>query len=144
MKVLSREDCSTIAPSTGREKGVIAMITYGKVESVVSVKEAFKAAETERASRHVQEAEKRREKAKEANLSDSQISLLLERVENLPEGAIIIPASQDVMDKHDGWDYDGDHVQIDLDPRMVEIVKSTITIIVHIMEDDEFQSKLEH
>ncbi len=80
-------------------------------------------------------------KAKETNLSDSQISLLLERVNALPEGAILVPASQDAMDKHDGWDYDGDHVQIDLDPRTVEIVKKTITIIVHIVEDDDFAAK---
>lgn len=81
------------------------------------------------------------QKAKEADLNTTQISLLLERVNALPEGAILVPASQDAMDKHDGWDYDGDHVQIDLDPRTVEIVKKTITIIVHIVEDDDFAAK---
>ena len=81
------------------------------------------------------------QKAKEANLTDYQIDLLLERVNSLPEGVIIVPASQDAMDKHDGWDYDGDHVQIDLDPRMVEIVKKAVTIIVHIMENDDYKAK---
>ena len=90
---------------------------------------------------HPVTAEDFERKAKEANLSDSQISLLLERVNALPEGVILVPASQDAMDKHDGWDYDGDHVQIDLDPRIVEIVKRAVTIIVHIVEDDDFVKK---
>ena len=90
---------------------------------------------------HPVTAEDFERKAKEAGLSDDQISLLLERVNALPDGVILVPASQDAMDKHDGWDYDGDHVQIDLDPRMVEIVKKAVTIIVHIMENDDYKAK---
>lgn len=61
---------------------------------------------------------------------------LRERMKHLPKGVVVLPASQDLMDKHDGHDYDGDHGQIVTDERVLNIVKNKLNVIVHITDDE--------
>ena len=76
-------------------------------------------------------------RAEEAGVSEEHRELLRDRLNSIPEGIAVLPASQSLMDKHDGHDFDGDHVQLTLDEEALSLVKDKDSMIVHICEDME-------
>ena len=76
-------------------------------------------------------------RGREAGASEEHLELLRERLDSTPEGITILPASQSLMDKHDGHDFDGDHVQLATEEEAVSIVDKKDSIIVHICEDQK-------
>lgn len=76
-------------------------------------------------------------RGREAGVSEEHLELLRERLDSTPEGITILPASQSLMDKHDGHDFDGDHVQLATEEEAVSIVDKKDSIIVHICEDQK-------
>lgn len=79
------------------------------------------------------------DRARTAGLGLKELYLMKERLESQSEGVMMVPASQAIMDKHDGWDYDGDHVQTTTDEYTVEMVKPMTTIIDHICDDETYK-----
>ena len=90
---------------------------------------------------HAISADEYLERAKGCGLSDTEFAALAERVKAILEGVCVVPASQDLMDKHGDWDYDGDRVQIVTEPEVVSIAKKALTVIVHITEDEEYKAR---
>ena len=56
----------------------------------------------------------------------------VERINAVPEGVVVVPASQSLMNKHDGWDFDGDHVNIVTDSDYVALYDLIGSMIVDI------------
>ena len=77
------------------------------------------------------------ERAVAAGVPAHRIELLKDRLNEQSEGIVMLPASQSLMDKHDGHDFDGDHGQLTSDQETVDIVKGKTSMIVHICEDME-------
>ena len=75
------------------------------------------------------------ERAEAAGISEYEQELLRDELEDLAEGIVMLPASQSLMDKHDGHDFDGDHGQLTEDAETVDIVRNKPSMVVHICED---------
>ena len=75
------------------------------------------------------------ERAKAAGISEYEQELLRDELEDLAEGIVMLPASQSLMDKHDGHDFDGDHGQLTEDAETVSIVRNKPSMVVHICSD---------
>lgn len=77
------------------------------------------------------------ERAKEAGLDDTAIKLFKSRICSLADGIIVVPADELLAAKHDGWDFDGDHANIVVNEKILQITSEFYSEVVKICEDKE-------
>jgi hypothetical protein len=77
------------------------------------------------------------ERAKEAGLDDEAVKLFESRIRSLADGIIVVPADELLAAKHDGWDFDGDHANIVVNKKILEITSEFYSEVVKICEDKE-------
>ena len=77
------------------------------------------------------------ERAKEAGLNEECVKLFKARVAAIPDGIIVVPADTLLAAKHDGWDFDGDHGNIVVEEKVLEITKNLTSEVVMICENEE-------
>ena len=76
-------------------------------------------------------------RAKEAGLNEECIKLFKARIAAIPDGIIVVPANTLLAAKHDGWDFDGDHGNIVVEEKVLEITKNLTSEVVMICENEE-------
>ena len=85
------------------------------------------------------------ERAMKAGLTGKDLEDYSTRIESQAEGIVMLPASQALMDKHDGHDFDGDHGQLTKDKMTYALVEHKSSAVVHICDDEEFaEAKARH